>query len=366
MSLLIHMLDSGKLDHKRILAIDQTRKTSNDRTWCFWEQDSGMFESIVCKSWDKLWFHSKNYSRLLRISPYRYKMIRGIDFYNYCMQRVLAAKNVSVVFGSITEIFSEGDNARVKVDEQVFQAAFVFSSIQPEQRSQSGCHYLLQHFMGWIVEMESDVFDPEHATLMDFQVSQKPGSTFVYQMPFSPRKALIEYTLFSKSLLESWEYEFALREYMNRRFGSVGYQIVEKEWGVIPMTNYQFPRQNKNIFFIGTAGGRTKPSSGYTFHFIQCQSAAIVTDLLMKGRPIDHQPKKKFNFYDSVLLNVLSEGKLQGEEIFTDLFKKNSVQNVFAFLDNESSLKQDFKIISSLPWKPFLRAGMQEIQAGFV
>ena len=70
---------------------------------------------------------------------------------------------------------------------------------------------------------------------------------------------------------------------------------------------------------------------------------------------------QRFDFYDSVLLKVLNDGDLSGKEIFTDLFKKNSVNKVFKFLDNETSLAEELKIISSLPTLPFLKAGIEQI-----
>jgi Brp/Blh family beta-carotene 15,15'-monooxygenase len=47
-----------------------------------------------------------------------------------------------------------------------------------------------------------------------------------------------------------------------------------------------------------------------------------------------------------------SKGKL----IFTSLFKKQSILNIFSFLDEKSSLVQEFKIFASLPILPFLKA----------
>jgi lycopene beta-cyclase len=40
------------------------------------------------------------------------------------------------------------------------------------------------------------------------------------------------------------------------------------------------------------------------------------------------------------------------------LFARNPVQRVFSFLDNESALADELRLISSLPTLPFLRAAM--------
>jgi lycopene beta-cyclase len=45
LSLAYHLNQSG-LSDKRILLIDRAPKTSNDRTWCFWEVQPGSFEAV--------------------------------------------------------------------------------------------------------------------------------------------------------------------------------------------------------------------------------------------------------------------------------------------------------------------------------
>ncbi len=56
LSLAMHMIHSGKFRDKKILIVDQSTKTLNDRTWCFWQKEPGLFESIVYKEWRHLFF----------------------------------------------------------------------------------------------------------------------------------------------------------------------------------------------------------------------------------------------------------------------------------------------------------------------
>jgi lycopene beta-cyclase len=172
----------------------------------------------------------------------------------------------------------------------------------------------------------------------------------------------VEYTLFSKELLSAPEYDAGLKSYINTFLPGISYKITEKEFGTIPMTNQAFPRNNGKIIQLGTAGGQTKASSGYTFRFIQKHSEAIVKELA-SGKPNLRLPRlsAKYHFYDSVLLNVLATGKLPGHQVFTRLFSKSKPQDIFQFLDNESSLLQELKLISSLPTLPFLKAGMEQL-----
>ena len=180
-------------------------------------------------------------------------------------------------------------------------------------------------------------------------------------MPFSETKALVEYTLFSEKLLDAVQYEEGLKEYILKTLRIDSYKITETEFGIIPMTNHRFPANGGNIINIGSAGGQTKPSSGYTFRFIQKHSAAIVEQLSQDKHPAGKPMKRKYHFYDSVLLNILHNKTLPGKAIFTSLFKKNKPQQVLRFLDNESSLSDELKIISSLPTWPFLKAALKQL-----
>jgi lycopene beta-cyclase len=343
--------------------VDKEPKNKNDRTWCFWETGTGFFESIVCKKWESLWFHGDDFSKKLHILPYRYKMIRGIDFYDHCLSIIQQQKNISIRYGTVHDMGNDGNTAWLMLDNEKLSAGYIFNSILFSKPAPARKEfYLLQHFKGWLIETEHPVFDDREATLMDFRVDQQKGTCFVYLMPLDPSRALVEYTLFSKELLPAPGYDAGLKSYINDFLPGISYRVTEEEFGVIPMTNHAFPRNNGRIIQLGTAGGQTKASSGYTFRFIQKHSEAIVKQLA-DGKENLRLPRAsaKYHFYDSVLLNVLATGKLPGHQVFTRLFSKNNPQDIFQFLDNESSLSQEIKLISSLPTLPFLKAGMQQL-----
>jgi lycopene beta-cyclase len=197
---------------------------------------------------------------------------------------------------------------------------------------------------------------------MDFRSSQQHGTTFVYVMPFSEREALIEYTLFTADLLKEEDYLLGLHDYINNVMGLKNWTTREEEFGVIPMTNHKFTRRNGSILNIGTAGGRTKASSGYTFRFIQKDTADIVNRLRATGSPFaDRYGYSRFDWYDSVLLNILSHRTLAGDQIFNDLFRNNAPDKILKFLDNETSVREELAILASLPQLPFMKAGLIEI-----
>jgi lycopene beta-cyclase len=362
LSLLMRMIESGKFSDKKILLVDRAPKTVNDRTWCFWEQGKGFFEEIVYRQWQKLSFISDAYFSLLEMGDYHYKMIRGIDFYEFCFARIKQQPNIEIKYGELK--FVENSHlTRIYIDDTELKvgSATVFNSISRKEQSTRKTIRLLQHFKGWIIETPHNAFDPGAATLMDFRPQQNHGTTFVYVLPLAPNRALVEYTLFTGSLLEQHEYKRELEIYIREQLGLSDYAIVEEEFGIIPMTNARFPFYDRGVYYIGTAGGQTKASTGYTFQFIQKQSQQIV-ERLVNGQSIQTlpPPPPRFRFYDSVLLQVLSERKLEGKEVFTHLFKKNKASSIFKFLDNESTIGEELKLISTLPTGPFFMAALRQ------
>jgi lycopene beta-cyclase len=362
LSLAMHIIHSGKLQDKKVLIIDQNPKNSNDRTWCFWQSEEDLFEPIVYKEWQKLWFYGDNFSKELSIHPYTYKMIRGIDFYTHCLEVITRQPNFTVRFEKVDHVFSSDVTSGIRIKEETIHAEYVFNSILFEKPTlRSNQYWLLQHFKGWVIETEEKEFDAEVATLMDFRIDQQSGTAFCYVLPFSSHKALVEYTLFSPRLLEESRYDEGLKNYLESVLRINSYRVTDREFGVIPMTNFRFsPRQN-NIINIGTAGGQTKGSSGYTFNFIQKHSRALAGQLAKTGKPFLERHTGRHFFYDSVLLNILFKNSLSGKKIFTDLFRKNRTDKVLKFLDNETNLAEELNIISTLPVWPFTKAALEQL-----
>ncbi|MGV3657427.1 MAG: lycopene cyclase family protein [Chitinophagaceae bacterium] len=362
LSLLVRLIESGKFTDKKILLVDKEIKNKNDRTWCFWEAGEGTFESIVYKRWKELWFHSYSLSKSLEISPYQYKLIRGIDFYNHCLGIIRRQPNIHFLQAPVEKVFSnDKEGTGIVAGGKVYKCQYVFNSImfdRPQLKRHQ--YWLLQHFKGWVIETGKDVFEEGTGTLMDFRTGQSEGATFFYVLPFAPNRALVEYTLFSKELLKPEAYQKALQTFLKEKWGLDDYKVIEEEWGVIPMTNAPFAATEGSVINLGTAGGQTKASSGYTFQFIQKQTAAILDSLLTYDHPFATASHgRRFHFYDSILLHILHHGTLPGDVIFSHLFQKNKASQVFRFLDNETSLPEELRIISTLPTMPFLRAAVR-------
>ncbi len=364
LSLLSRMIDADLLRNKKLLLIEKSPKKLNDRTWCFWEKEPGYFEEIVHKKWDQLNFYDTGEAIPLHIAPYTYKMIRGIDFYEHCFAKAASHSSVTIEYGEAKLGVNNQGARTIELNGKsiLTDGAIVFNSIFSTPAAAPKTYHLLQHFKGWIIKTSKPVFTPNKGTLMDFRIHQTPGASFVYVLPLSTDSALIEYTLFTASLLEKKVYDEELKFYIENFLHINDYSIEEEEFGIIPMTNVKFPFFENGIFNIGIAGGQTKSSTGYTFQFIQKQSSAIVACML-QGKDIQSisPAPQRFHFYDSVLLNLLDKGTPPCKEIFSRLFRKNEAAGVFKFLDNETSLAEEIRIMRTLQFFPFLKAALQQI-----
>ena len=366
MSLLYRILRTPTLKSKKILVIDKIKKNNNDRTWCYWEKKNGIFDEIVIKKWKSLQFFSHSFTKKFNLKKYTYKMIRGVDFYSFVLDFSKKFKNVTFKKENILNIETSNQKGILTSDKSKYYAEYIFNSTNLFLPKMTSKNSILQHFEGWFIKSKEDLFDSTTGRLMDFRVSQKHGTTFMYLLPITKNEALIEYTLFSEKTLKKNEYETELKKYISKSLKIDNYEVIHKEYGVIPMSMVKFERNHKlseSIINIGTAGGYTKASSGYTFQFIQKNSELIIQNLLKNKRPSPKKSlrEKRFEWYDRTLIEVLISKKMKGGEVFTIMFKKNKIDKILAFLANESSLKDDLKIMTSLPLVPFLISGFKHL-----
>lgn len=352
------MVQSGKFNDKSILLLDENSKKTNDRTWCFWEESNRTWETIIEKKWNSALFVAENFRRDLELKPYLYHMVKGLDFYTLVFDLISQQENITFFNQKVLEIEESENIILIQTDTESFSCSKLFNSIYNKQKTESQIEYpvLQQHFIGWSIKSEQPVFDAGQATFMDFSVEQKGNTRFMYVLPSSTKEALIEYTLFSKNLLQRQEYETEIQKYI-KNLGIIDYEIVEKEQGSIPMTCYPFWKSNtKNVINIGTSGGWTKASTGYTFKNSDKKSSQLVSFLQRETDFSKFHKRTKFWFYDLLLLDILSRKNESGSAIFSSLFKKGNPQLIFKFLDEETSFIEDFQVILKCPKKPFIQA----------
>lgn len=340
-----------------ILIIESNKEKANDRTWCYWESGDGEWDDLLQNQWKKVQFKSKNVNKAIDLGSTSYKMLRSKPYYNHLLKFLEKNKSVRIEYAHCTGFLDEGAHVTVSTENQTYRCLTLFNSIFDWNVLYKQKRYpvLKQHFLGWYIKTSRPVFDVETAVFMDFSVPQHQETRFMYVLPYTKSEALVEYTLFSKELLDKTDYEDAIRDYLDDK-NITEYQVVEVEQGSIPMCSYPFWENNsKNVHFIGSAGGWTKASTGFTFKNINRRTIALVNHIAAKKPLNNFVRKNRFWWYDLLFLDVLVKYNHRGAKLFSGMFQSNDPKQIFRFLDEKSNFLQELKIMRSFPTILFIK-----------
>ncbi len=338
----------------RILVLEAAN-TTVEKTWCYWGTAESPFQQLVCKQWNELQFEADQNCNKQNIHPFTYSCVNGKDFDAFFETAFFSAhKNVQRVNSVVTAAYKKNELFVVETTSDKYSAALVFNSIPGLQHS-SGEVDMWQHFEGWFIKTDAACFDVNAASLMNFNDYDEGAFRFLYVLPFTAHEALIEYTFYSGELYPSPVYEEKIRQYLQEK-NIIGYSIIKKEKGKIPLCSVgQKTSNNSGMIDIGTAGGLVKPSTGYAFQRMleDCRSIAdtVYTSQVVRRR----KRSRRFLFYDQLLLRIIQEDPACAVSIFKQLFRKQPMQRILTFLNEDSSLLDEVRIFLSLPWAPFLR-----------
>ncbi|MFH6768330.1 lycopene cyclase family protein [Gaetbulibacter aquiaggeris] len=345
-------------DDKQFALIDVSDKNKNDKTWCFWEKGIGKWDHIVYKNWNAAKFYSSTKTLNLDLNPYKYKMIRSSDFYQDAKDRLSKKENFHFIIDQVTHV-EENELVRITTENTSYSASHVFDSRISDSFFNNSDKYtrINQHFKGWIIETKNGVFNPESFTMMDYRLKDGKQTTFTYVLPFSTKKALVEFTYFTEHIVDDKIYDNYLKQYLANFLKIEDYEILEVETGNIPMTDFPFENESsKNITKIGTAAGWVKGSTGYSFKHTEKNVAKIIENIKFNNIISKDLNNKKYQFYDAIFLKVLKDENDKGEWVFEQFYSKNPVETMFKFLDEDSSIFEELKIMHSLFSFSFIKA----------
>ena len=366
LSLCCHLLKAGIRDP--ILILDQKSAFTDDRTWCFWNVRSNPFTDLAIRCWHRWEVRNSDGDAARQESPtLGYTCLRSQDFYDHAQAEIARHDNVTLILGcSIEHVAVSPDRVIVEANGARCAADYIFDS-RPKIVTNRVTNAFAQRFFGQFICTNDPVFDPGRCTLMDFRASQENGLHFFYILPFSPTEALIENTYIQDSEAEgltSEQHRMEISDYLTQKIGLSSFTVIREEAGAIPMTTQPFPKRIGRHFFIGTAGGCTKPSSGYTFQRIQeqCRQIAEAAAGGTLNRFREQLAPARYRFFDAVFLQVLHNDPGDFPEYFFRLFTRVSPGALTAFLSETSTWRSDLQIMRSLPLVPFLRAAIKSIR----
>ena len=325
-----------KLKDKSLAIVESRSEYKRDKTWSFWKISDHNFDDCVIKSWNNFSINTKLGSIEIINKEYPYQTVDSSLFYNKILNRIKQNKNIQF-FQNTNQLNLEN--------------SFIFNSITIKDNYKEN---LWQHFKGIEIETEKNIFDDEIFNLMDFDCDQKNSVHFFYTLPFAKNKALIETTWLSKMNDEYLkDYDIQLKKYIDETLKIKNYKINYQEEGAIPLF-YPLGQTKKNTINIGSAGGMTRLSTGYTFLNIQNHSKYIVKNIDKIQNLKSYHIGKKYEFLDNIFLNVLKNRPDLMPKIFLNMFKVPS-KTVIKFLSNKSNIFEDFGIILKMPKWIFIK-----------
>ena len=328
-----------------VIAFENTNIESRNNFFGFWLTEwMQPYKNLIEKQWES-WEISNTDNKIFHTDiNHPYCIISYKNWKKFCLNtnNKLEIKNSKVIsyqkIKNYYKIITENNNEYFA--KKIYDSRFI-----KEKKNE-----LIQHFFGINIKTKDNKFNESKLTLMKF-TKEKQLLHFIYVLPFSHNKALIESTVFSKKILDEKWYRQKIKNYLNENnIKEFDEESLEK--GIIPMFfSEEKPSKDLNIFNIGLRGGACKPSTGYAFSFL------IKQIQLLKSTKKNHVNVHKYleKKMDKIFLNYLKYNNEDGNS-FMKLAENLNGNEFQSFMMGQSSFLTKLKIIKSMPVIPFIKA----------
>ena len=331
-----------KLKNKRLAIIDPRTNYKRDKTWSYWKVINHNFEDCVKKSWSRFYVTDKSRNNNeTNCSFYPYQSIDSEKFYKKILEKL--KKNKNIFF-------------KKKLNKSKFKGSIIFNSVPSIKKFNKDRTNYWQHFYGIEIELKKLQYDLDKFDLMNFDCEQRNAVHFIYALPFNKNRILIETTWFSKYDKKLFDYQKQIDKWIWdwMRLKKTDYKIKYRERGAIPL----FPvhqKNKKNFINIGTAGGMTRVSTGYTFLNIQEHSKYIRRNIDSINDVKRFEIKKKYYLFDKIFMKVLDKSPEIMPKLFFNLFGIFN-NSIIKFLSNKSNFLDDIVVILKMPKWVFIKS----------
>ncbi|MFT7389404.1 MAG: lycopene beta-cyclase [Candidatus Endobugula sp.] len=263
---------AAKLRNCSAAVVEPRTPAERDCSWALWADghQQKQFASAAKGSW-RQWRLIDHDTEVLHSSDhYRYTSLSSAQYMTQCESEL--CEGVDLVRAAAHDIVAAGKGGSFTAAGQHYKAAQLYDSRPPKMAEAS----LKQHFLGWEIRTKAAIDKPDVATLMDFRVDQSRGLHFIYMLPFSDRRLLIESTMISHQLEDKGWYRQAIEQWLCDQSIEIEEKLGE-EAGIIPMQTV-IP-VDAAIASIGAASGAIRLSSGYAFTGIQAQVSQLAQNI---------------------------------------------------------------------------------------
>lgn len=342
----------------KTLVVESRTHYANDRTWCFWGGNLSSGGYAVARQWHTMRLTSGAQTVLVDCGQTPYQMLAAEAFYGAAISTISQAQNTSLRAG--TEVLA----APKKIDGYwcVPTSAGVFSGrmvvdTRPQQTPERDGALLWQSFYGQEIECDRPVFDASCLDLMNFLPADSIGIPFIYVLPVSPTRALVEVTVFGVNPLFPKDLAFKLETAVAQRVGDASFRALRSEHGILPMGLRAMPKNpDRSYVQVGLMAGGARASTGYAFQRIQRWADACEKSLLAGFLPLRHPPDTAvLRVMDRLFLNVLRANPERAGALFCTLFARAAAPRLIRFLSGEGTWLDYAAVVAALPPWPFIK-----------
>ncbi|MEY2906372.1 MAG: hypothetical protein RLZZ408_843 [Verrucomicrobiota bacterium] len=341
----------------RTLVLESRHEYLNDRTWCFWGHPDSAMSGLASHQWNAFSV-STGTGRIVRdCSAAPYRMIPSGAFYAAARERIARSPGIELLTGNpiTSEPVREEGSWRVMSSKGPVSAKWIVDT-RPVNPHDSPQPHLWQSFLGQEIVTEKECFDPECAELMDFSESNRSRILFLYLLPFSKNRALIEATVFGREPMGAEDLTPALGSLLGKRLGGAGFSVMRTEHGILPMgRRLTPPHRGGGYVRAGLSAGGARPSTGYAFQRIQRWARECAAAVARGDAPLPHAADPVIQrAMDELFLRVLRSRPDLAPGIFFSLFGNVEPRRIARFMSDRGRLSDYAAIITALPPGPFL------------
>ncbi len=345
----------------RTLVIESRTEYANDRTWCYWSDRSAPAPYQTQHRWQTMRVSHAGQSVSLDCGSTPYHMVAAQDFYAAAQASIDRQPNMAL--RRDTSVAGEPSHSggvwTIRTSSGTVTARSVVDTRPPRRPRRDGAT-LWQSFYGHEIECSAAVFEPSSIDLMDFLAPDPRHIPFVYVLPVTPTRALVEVTVFGATPLAPRELSARLEAAVAERVGGAPFTTLRSEHGILPMGLNETPKSpHKSWVKVGVMAGGARPSTGYAFQRIQRWAVECAHALVSDGHPVGHRPGPlPLRVMDQIFLDVLRADPGRGGALFFSLFSRADPARVIRFLSGDAGVVDSLAVVAAMPVSPFVRAAL--------
>lgn len=222
-----------------------------------------------------------------------------------------------------------------------------------------------QKFWGFEIELQSD-WPFDGPIVMDDRIEQCDGFRFIYSLPFTRRRVLVEDTRFSNNTaIDRNDCHQKVSSYLSS-IGVNAWSIVREEHGLLPMpiSGEHKPGSESpadEAMAGGYAGGWFHAATGYSFPLAMDFAETVASTTPERAEAAvtrladSHRARSRFSrFLNRLLFCLVKPSKRY--QIFRRFYKVLSTDSIARFYSHRFTARDAFRIVVGLP-----PAGLQPI-----